>query len=291
MTEYRVFSLYIRETNYNYTTHLQDQKKILDFINTFDLPKPDSPMNIITVANESEQYFKLKGSVNEAEKYGILIQEHTYKMQYNNDDMSKAHFFELKLNVYGKNDYTESYQTEYNDFYCESCNTHQYTPKGELYINKTEFRGKDIAVSNKFNNEIIISDKLKDLIEAAGLTGAGFYPAHHYNDRLKNEYPAWRLAVTSIMPPIDSSMPVNILEQYCPICKKHHILPLSYARYKKSETEGACDFNLSAESFGAGWYGSPKLIVSRKAYELIKGNKIKGCRFEIVGERINTKPQ
>ncbi len=286
MTEYRVFSLYIREKNYIYDTYLQCQKKILDFINTFDLPKPETLMNIITVANESEQYFKLKGLVNEAEKYGILIQEHTYKMQYKKDDMSKAHFFELKLNIYGKSDYTESYQTEYNDFYCRECDTHQYTPKGELYINKTEFRRKDIAVSNNLNNEIIISDKLKNLIETDGLTGASFYPAHHYNDRLKDDYPAWRLAVRSIMPPIDPSMPVNILEQYCPICKRHHILPLSYVRYKKSDTEGASDFNLSAESFGPGWYGSPKLIVSRKAYDLIRDNKIKGCRFEIVGERI-----
>ena len=74
----------------------------------------------------------------------------------------------------------------------------------------------------------------------------------------------------------------NILEGYCLLCKGHHILPLSYVRYQLNEIKSASDFNLSVEKFGPGWYGSPKLIISKKVYDLIRDNKIKGCKFEIV---------
>lgn len=280
MIEYRVFSLYAMERKIDMQLF---KRKIYDFILEFDLPKPDSLMNIITVINESDDYYKLKRLADKAEKYGIIIQEHTYKLQYNKNDIDNARFFEMKLGIYGKADHTESYQTEVKDFYCESCDTHQLIPENDVYINKAEFRGKDIATSMKYNTEIIVSDKFKNLIENAGLTGADFYPAHHYNKCLKNDYLAWHMVVRNIMPSIHSSMPVNILEGYCSVCKRHHILPLSYVRYKINEIEEASDFNLSAENFGAGWYGSPKLIVSKKVYDLIKNNTIKGCKFEIVG--------
>lgn len=241
----------------------------------------------LKVLYKSDNYQKMKSIGVEADKYNIEILEHTYKIEYSKNDIEKAHFFELKLGIYGSEDYTESFQTEFNDFYCERCDTHQYIPKGEVYINKSEFRGKNIATSMNCNNEIIVSDKMKKLIEDAKLTGVIFYPAHHFSGRLKNDYPAWRMAVTSIMPPICSAMPVNIIKGYCSVCKRHHILPLSYVRYKCNELEKASDFNLSCETFGPGWYGSPKLIISRRVYDMLKCNKIRGCRFEIVGEEQN----
>jgi len=124
-------------------------------------------------------------------------------MKYTKNELLEAKFFEATLDIYGKTDYAESYQTKFKDFYCESCGVHQLIPGEAVCINKTEFRGKDIAVSKKINNEIIVSDRMKKLIESAGLTGVKFVPVHHYNNRLKNDYPAWHMIVTSIMPPIE----------------------------------------------------------------------------------------
>ena len=279
MKEYRIFSFYSKDIriDYNAFTYTADM-----FIKKFDLPKPRSQMYNFKILYNSEKYRIMKSLGAEADKYNIEIREHTYKLEYSKNDIEKAIFFELKLPIYGSEDYTESFQTAFNDFYCESCDTHQYIPKGEVYINKSEFRGKNIATSMNFNNEIIVSDKMKELIEDAKFTGIVFYPAHHFSGRLRNDYPAWRMSVTSIMPPISSAMPVSIIEGYCSVCKRHHILPLSYVRYKRNELEKASDFNLSCETFGPGWYGSPKLIISRRVYDMLKC-KNRGCRFEIVG--------
>ena len=280
MQEYRIFFLYSNDNKIDFNRF---KKSVDEFIKNNGLPPLKSQMNDIRVLYGSDEYWKIKKLSDDSQKYGIKIVEHTYEVHYNKSEISNAMFFELKLGIFGREDYTKSFSTEYTDFYCESCDTHQYIPKNDVYINKTEFRGKDIATSMNCNNEIIVSNKMKKLIEEAKLTGVEFYSAHHYNNRIKNDYSAWHMSVTSIMPPIDKSMPVFIIENYCHLCKKHHILPLSYVRYKHEELEKSSDFNLSCETFGPGWYGSPKLIISRNVFDLIKQNKIKGCRFEIVG--------
>lgn len=276
MKEYRVIGM-----RYD-MPYAEARDRFIRLANYLSLPEDNinTTLFVLKIEYGGDSYKSIKAA---AEKFGFEAYEHTYKMEYTAKELSEANFFEVTFRIYGREDYTESYQTEYSDFYCESCNTHQLVPEGEIYINKTEFRGKDIAVSLKMNNEIIVSDKMKGLIESAGLTGVEFFPAHHYNNRSKNNYPVWRMGVKSVMPPISREMPVYIMESYCDVCKKHHILPLSYARYMESELLKVSDLNLSCETYGNGWYGSPKLIVSRRFYDLIKENKIKGCKFEIVG--------
>lgn len=276
MKEYRIFGM---KSNMSYA---EAGTKFEKMVKDLSLPADrfNSTLRVVKIEYESDVYRSISAI---AVKYGFEAYEHTYKMEYTKRELSEADFFEVTFGIYGKADYTESYQTKFKDFYCESCGVHQLIPEEEIYINKTEFRGKDIAVSMKHNNEIIVSDKMKTLIEGSNLTGVKFYPAYHYNNKLKNDYPAWHMVITSIMPPIDKSMPLYKLEGYCDVCRKHHKLPLSFVRYKNDDIVKASDFNLSCEMFGNGWYGSPKLIISHKVYDLIMKNKIKGCKFEIVG--------
>ena len=278
MIEYRIFMLYPLVDYYN--DHDLRLNMLADELNIDRKAIRHFEPSYAKIEYGSFAYRNIKMV---AEKYGYNAVENTYGIKYSKTEMSKANLFEMKLAIYGKEDYTESYQTKFSDFYCEKCGVHQYIPMEDIYINKAEFRGKDIATSMKCNNEIIVSDKMKILIEESVLTGVEFYPAYHYNNKIKNDFPAWHMRVKSIMPPIDKSMTVNILEGYCSLCKIHHIIPLSYVRYQLNEIKSASDFNLSVEKFGPGWYGSPKLIISKKVYDLIRDNKIKGCRFEIVG--------
>lgn len=276
MREYRLIGV---KSNMPYEKAENNFKQLAEYL-SLPVDKFVADLHVIKIEYGSDTYKNINTI---AANYGFEAYECSYKMKYTKNELLEAKFFEATLDIYGKTDYAESYQTKFKDFYCESCGVHQLIPGEAICINKTEFRGKDIAVSKKINNEIIVSDRMKKLIESAGLTGVKFVPVHHYNNRLKNDYPAWHMIVTSIMPPIDKSMPLYIMDNYCGVCKRHHVLPLSYVRYKESELAKACDFNLSCEMFGNGWYGSPKLIVSRSFYDLIRKNKIKGCRFEIVG--------
>lgn len=257
-------------------------KQFCEFVKYLHLKEDDVNYfcRVISLDKESEEYAQIMST---AEKFGLKAIEHHYQMKYTAKEINSAMYFEMFLGIYGKNDYTQSYQTKLVDNYCSKCNNHLLFPDKEVYINKNEFKGKDIATSMNGNYEIIVSDKMKKLIEEAKLTGIIFYPAYHYKEDYENDYPAWRMAVQNIMPPIDKNMPVNIIDGYCDVCQNHHILPLSYVRYKKSELEKATDFNISCEAFSGGWMSSPKLIISRKVYNLIKTNKIHGCKFEIVG--------
>lgn len=121
MKEYRIFSLYSKDVRIDHDafTHTADM-----FINKFNLPEPQSQMYNFKVLYKSDNYQKIKNIGSEADIYNIDIREHTYKLEYSKNDIEKAIYFELKLGIYGSEDYTESFQTEFNDFYCKSCDTH-----------------------------------------------------------------------------------------------------------------------------------------------------------------------
>lgn len=283
MTEYRVFTFSSAKTGRRYVKYPDAEERIDKIACELGVPPKNYRNHLLPhmrIEYDTAAYYDIYKT---AEKYGYTARICTYSMEYTKKDLDNSDYFELKLGIYGKEDYTEKYQTKFTYSYCESCDTYQYLPEGEIYINKTEFRGKDIFTSMNGNNEIIVSDKIKTLIEELNLTGVEFYPAYHYNNRLKNDFPVWHMAVTNKLPPMDESVPLRIDDGYCSVCKKHHVLPLSYLRYSTSALDNACDFNISCESFGNGWYGSPRLIISRRVYEMLKNNKIKGCRFEIVG--------
>ncbi|MDE6593213.1 MAG: hypothetical protein K2K57_09150 [Oscillospiraceae bacterium] len=294
MTELRNFFVYNMVDFHEYMkSHYKTDEYFEDFLNRlnkynaeFGLGElmSDTKLRYYSAPYNSEKYNIIKSSVKAAaEKYLIKISEHTYSLKCTKKEIDTARFYKMKLGIYGSEDHTEHYKTKYSDKYCSACDTHQRIPAEKVFINKCEFRGKDISCSDNLNNEILLSDKIKNLIEENNLTGVEFYPAHHYSKMIKNDYPVWRMAVTSILPPVDKSMDTEIIEGYCDVCKCHHILPLSYLRYKNSDLQQAADFNLSREHFGAGWYGSPELIVSRRVYNIFKGNNVKGVKYEIVG--------
>lgn len=284
MKEYRTFILssYKDIINvYGHTVSKEERiEKLAKDLNIKSKNFRTNSLMYISVEYGTNQYEDLE---REAEKWGFHIHELTYFIECTKKEVDMADYFVLNLGIYGKEDYTEGYQTEYIDLYCNECGNHYLIPKGECYIKKTEFRGKDIATSMLGNVEILVSDVVKNLIQSNNLSGVEFFKAHHYNNKIKNDFNVWRMAVVNTLPPIESGMTVVYEDGYCSTCKKHHVHPLSYVRYKKEVIHNALDFNLSCEFFGSGWYGSPKLIVSKKVYDMIRDNKINGCKFEIVG--------
>ena len=155
--------------------------------------------------------------------------------------------------------------------------TQQVSP---LVINKNLMKGKDIGVTT--NNEIVVSEQLKNAIEKDKLTGVHFASVNHYQNT-KREFPKYyQMYVDSIMPEIDSSTMFRFdIPAYCDKCKGHGNIPVSAIRYAKNNLNKIGDFNWTKERMGAELSGSPYLIVSKKTYDLWKTLKINSRALRI----------
>ena len=256
MRETRWFFLYQKDFRYingDFKKWEESRKIYRDnakqFVQDFGLPELNQRM-AFGVSPDSDIYKQVvESKAIAAEKYGLTVFEHGYTVEYSKSELSKADFLLLKLCIYGREDYTEDYQTEFEDIYCPYCHKHQHIPKGIMYINKSNFRNYDIATTMNGNYEVIVSDNFKNLVDRNNLTGVKFFPAYHHNNRLKKEYTAWHMIINSVLPEIDQSMPVRIDPGFCDKCCKHHIIPLSYPCYTKDSLKSAMDFSISTETY------------------------------------------
>lgn len=196
-------------------------------------------------------------------------------------ELKKSNYLKLGLGIFGRGDWTDEYDTQYEETRCPVCNTiTEYKQISQLTIDKTQFRGKDISMTS--NDEIVVSEKMKMILEENDVTGIKFEPVKHKNNRLKNDFPAYQMFIENILPPLHTSMTYYYDRSLCEHCKAKGVHPTTYFRYKKEDLSGAMDFNYTSRYFH--YNNKGEIIISQKVYRLIKENKIRGCRFEIVGE-------
>ena len=218
----------------------------------------------------------------EAEKLGLKPEIGTFKMEYTKKDYNQAKYFMLSISIFGKADYTESYETKYVEVSkCERCGKPILKQDSELYIDKALFRGKDIGITS--NREIVVSEGLKGFIENAELTGIEFANVKHKNTRIKNDFNVYQMLIKDTLNEMDKSTTVYCDPMgYCNLCKTHGQVLTSLPKYRDSVVEFIKDFNLTQEYFGGGDSDYQSIIITKKVYDLLSKNKIKGCKYDIV---------
>ena len=217
-------------------------------------------------------------------KRGLEIEIAGHSVKYTKKELKEANYFRMTIGNMGAEDYSESYDTKYKAiFTCEKCGRSVYRQVSPLVINKSLMKGKDIGVTT--NNEIVVSERLKNAIEEDKLTGIHFASVQHYRNT-KREFPEYyQMFIDSVMPEMDENTLFTYdRPKYCDVCQKYgRILP-TFSRYKKNKLINIKDFNWTFERLGGGYLGQQQVIITQKVYQLWKELKIRNCRFEIVME-------
>ncbi len=135
--------------------------------------------------------------------------------------------------------------------------------------------------------QFIVTEKLKNIIENANLTGCDFWPVISNKTNMPFEG-IYQLKVTATLPPMSKTTDfyigntVEIAGQVLKICPngcgEQVIRGLSY--YDKNVLENLSDFALTYEWLGSGCNRWQNIYISQKAYDIFKKNKIRGVWFE-----------
>jgi hypothetical protein len=191
----------------------------------------------------------------------------------------------------------QAIEDDYYDFYAEGeqhRDLHQRCPAcgarlkqiRDLIVNKARMRGKDVSLT--YSNEVILSERVAQLLYEAGLTGFELRPVHHYKKPYKGEPTLYQLVVTNVLPPMAS--PPTEFEHFhhCDVCGRtsrflkhtHQWGKIQYYEdtdvyYPRSVLEAAKDFNHTAEYFGELRVSHPYVIITQRVYRLLREHKVK----------------
>ena len=142
--------------------------------------------------------------------------------------------------------------------------------------------GKNDITGIHWVYEYVITLKLKNLIEQAGLTGHEFWPLIDHKKKTPFEE-LYQLFIKNVMPPMSTK--ANIVRspgiELCD-CGKTGFMLKGIPAYERESLKSIQDFNKTHEWLG-GMKGTWQLpIVSKRVYDLVKENNIRGVRFEPV---------
>lgn len=230
------------------------------------------------VFDEGDKTFDL--IVNELEQSGISVSTRKERV-YSKSDTDNAELFLLYgtamcgdgYNVYGTK-FVESNK-------CSKCGSGE-VQVSDLIIDKSKMGEKDFAVT--YNNEMVISKRVADLLKENNLTGFGLRPVQHYTDKMKNEPELYQIMPVNTLPSMLS--PPTVIEksnEYCTFCGNSGQGLKSQPYYKRANLKIICDFNKTCEFFGVKLTrGTPiqAPIISQKAYQVFKENKVRNIKVE-----------
>lgn len=127
---------------------------------------------------------------------------------------------------------------------------------------------------------LLISKRLKNLIEASGLTGCEIWPVIK-NGKNEPFDDIFQLKITGILPPMaPETVQKHSIVRRGPIGWDANILK-SRACYRRRDIENIPDFANTYEWFGSGDDIWPYNVCSQKAYQLFRQNGIKNIYYQI----------
>lgn len=256
---------------------------------------------------EAEQLlskFNLSAKKNQRMQVVKLFVDSDYYLQLTQELVRRGvEFSEYKTEVYSKkeietsellriipNTYCGYPQPEMDDSYFEvSYDPNSVCPKClQGGVQKNPFQmfkpkiGKSDIAGIHWVLELIITQRLKEIIEAEGLTGVEFWPVVNY--RKKTEYEGlYQLFITNEMPPMSPEAEIvrapDVRE--CECGKKGYVrkgVPV----YSRESLVNIKDFNKTHEWLGGGETTWQSKIVTKKVYDLFQQHKVRGVRFEPV---------
>jgi len=202
---------------------------------------------------------------------------------YTKKEIDSAELLHLFITTYCGDGYNV-YGTEFDKSnICTKCGSSGEVQKSDLIINKTEMGKKSIAIT--YNFEIVILDKLADILKENELTGYKLRPVRHYTDKMRNEPKLFQLVPTNTLPPTIPPTKIKKSDAYCSKCNKNGLYFDSELYYSRKDLKKICDFNNTYEYLGeklTRGISHPRVIISQKAYQVLKQNKIKKMGVEPV---------
>ncbi len=196
--------------------------------------------------------------------------------EYTKEEINTAEFFTVEIMYPWERDgmNAEKFGTEY-ELDCNYCHCGKQQVS-ELRIDKKKMKKYDIIT---IQPEIIVTERLCNLILDHNLTGCEFGPVVDYKGR--DELILYQLKPTHILPNMNDKIRVEVVEDIrCKKCQRNGMILRSEAIYDRESLKGACDFNLTQEYFGINLYCKRILVVSAKIYHLFQKNRIKRIHFE-----------
>ncbi len=132
--------------------------------------------------------------------------------------------------------------------------------------------------------EFVVTERFKRLVEDGDLDGAEFWPLlnHRTGEPVSGFY---QLYFLNEMPPSspETQFERTVADPQPPPECHHPILNLTVnqLRYRRSDLNGAKDFNKTHECLGGGWFNLNQWkVVNHRVYNLFTLNKIRRVRFE-----------
>ena len=188
---------------------------------------------------------------------------------YSNGELDKIPFFEMRLlsplEKEGTSalDYGTAYENE-----CPICHLGG-TPLADVCVDRKFIRPN--ASIGHLLPDIFVSDEVKNLIVAHGLTGVTFQ--HKVIDWKKRELkPISVMSVHNRLPPMHETVWKDN-ESICAMCGRRSFFIRSEIRYKEADLQNTMDFNITQEYLDA--WKIPAIIVSAKVRKCFIKNKVR----------------
>jgi len=234
---------------------------------------------------DDERYILLKKEMVEK---GIRNNEKK-EIRFDPQEIEEAEYSILfQKSMWGYPQPEDDYQNESYDLSsgCQRCRQGLKQNKPFMLSGKPKFGRNDITALF-WIYESIITEKLKDLIENEGLTGAEFWPVLRYR-KTGQRLPIpgiYQLYVRGELPPVSpktqfewvSDLPKEIQSCGCNIIGRN--LPAAQLVYDRVSLRDAKDFNRTFEFIGGGPGSQQWKVVSNRVYRLFKKNAIRGADF------------
>ncbi len=195
-----------------------------------------------------------------------------YEVYYcSKKEKEKGEYFEMWIPSALELEGTDAayYGTRYNSD-CETCNIGG-TPVGDVLVDRKFIKKYSIA---SLKPDIIVSKKVKELIEENNFTGVSFnHVVKDYKGREIPEY--YCMTINNVLPNADKKtiFDVNPPAYECKQCGKVVPYILSPLYYKKSDLSNALDFNLTSEYVNN--FKEQLIIVSKRVRDVFKKNRIR----------------
>lgn len=233
-------------------------------------------LQVVELFNDTREYDYL---MNELNKLGIEITEQKDNV-YSQAEMNTALLLQIVPNSYcGYPQPEDGYLEASFDINtgCKKCSYGRIQNR-PLRLHKPRIGENDIF-GVWWLTVLVITTKLKNIIEQEKLTGCEIWPIIDHNKKTEFE-DLYQLYISSELPTMSSK--TNIIMNYdhkCDLCGRGECFMKGDKIYERSSLKAVKDFNLSKEWFGSclGIWQVP--FVSQRVYRLFQEHDIKGVRF------------
>jgi hypothetical protein len=252
----------------------EDKARVYEII--YRRPNPYSVYSVDNIYTDTELH---KVLLKACEAHNVTLEKGSYQLEFSKQELDSSEYLELYITSMCPC-YPKECGTIYtNETACKFCGAGK-TPISDFRIDKTHMKKKLIAAT--YSQDIIIENKLYEMLNDAGFSGMEFTSVKHKHDKLKDELIYFKFESSNVLPPLNQEKSEFLYEKYCKHCRKSGLHLRSPLFYNRTSLSNAKDFNYTHEYFGSGFAGRQALIISHRVYQFFINNKIRGVKFNAI---------